>query len=504
MSPPILSCTTRLITALTVLVLVNRASAAPPDASTLAQKIDEVIEARLATAKVPPAPQAGDAEFLRRIWLDLAGTVPPYARSLAFLQNSDARKREALIDELLASESFANYLGLQWGYRVYPPDADVQNVEGRRDMALGFAEDFRAGLSWDEMIQKLLTASGRGKGQGLDNRGHRFYERFRTPDQQVDGVGRLFLGLSVQCAQCHNHPFDPAIKRDDYWGLAGFFFKFNAQNLQEDPKQQKPKELPTTARMVAVKWLGGEPLELAVEAPRRPLLAEWLASRRNPYFARAFVNRVWMQMFGRGLLPHPNDVKSGEVTHPELLQLLTDAFTDSDFDVRFLFRAIALSQAYQRLGQTRETSARAVDLYVSMPVRPLTALQLSEVLQDIGARRKPGIPDRVFQQAELMREIPYDPDALSTRVHFGLSGMLLMLNSDKLNITERDVERLIQPKDSPAANVERLFVTLLTRLPTPQEKERWVEHISQAGTPRAGYADVAWILTNSTEFLTNR
>ena len=338
------------------------------DAAGLAKIIDEEIALRLRQEKLPASARCDDSEFIRRIYLDLNGVIPSVDQVKAFLANTEPGKREKLIDELLADPRFAKQLAEIWTRQIV--SAEIENRLLPTDNLRKWLEDaFNKNKPWSKIAAELVTASG-----AMDsNAATMFYITNSGPDKVTGQVSRLFLGVQLQCAQCHNHPFTDW-KQEQYWGVAAFFMKVKqvgspkqfakdgsmisisenapapAANVAKALKKKKDGVPPPEGiKYVPAKFLTGEQPKMDKNGPARPVLAKWLTSANNPFFARAMVNRMWAQYFGRGIVNPIDDMHDDNpATHPELLMALAEQFKRHDFDIKFLARAMVVSEAYQR------------------------------------------------------------------------------------------------------------------------------------------------------------
>ncbi|HET6573854.1 MAG TPA: DUF1549 and DUF1553 domain-containing protein [Fimbriiglobus sp.] len=496
----------------------KRATPNPSPAAAVAQMIDEHIDRKLAEAKVPAGPAASDDEFLRRAYLDLTGVIPTAAKTRAFLDSTDPQKRAKLIDELLASETYGKHQADLWVPKLFPRDSANRFVL-REPLAKWFADQFNADTRWDKLVYDLVTASG----TVADNPAVTYYLANRSVDKLTDTVTQHFLGVQLQCAQCHNHPFN-AWKQTEYWGMAAFFSKVQPQNPRNpnrggDAMQVGVRELPVKSRLrnffpdsakdVPPKFLGGPEPKLASREPYRPELAEWMTGPRNPYFARAMVNRTWGQLFGRGFVNPIEDMGEGAIaSHPELLDALTREFVKSGFDVKHLTRCICASQAYQRTSKPSGSEADPA-LFARMAVKVMTPEQLFDSLG-----RVTGF-DRQMERARA--RAPKRPNAPTPRdqfVQFYLAGaeqahpteyeggipQALKLMNSRIVGNPAAVRSIAPPGTKPAEAFEAIYLAALSRRPTGEEVTRLKEYAAKAGTPNEAYGDILWVVLNSSEF----
>jgi hypothetical protein len=487
------------------------------DASALARQIDRAILERLVADKVTPAPLADDAEFLRRAYLDITGVIPPADKVVAFLDSKQTDKRARLIDELLASPAYGRHMADVWQELLMAQQDLLTQGLQLQPLADWFARDFNANTPWDQQVTELLTSTGTQEQSGANT----FYLGHRSPDRVTDTVCRTLLGIQLQCAQCHDHPYT-GWKRTEYWGMAAFFAKVDDGAPKKLSKGPTPriveastvlkKRLPDSALVLPPKFLEGAAPKLDSTKPYRPVLARWLTSADNPYFARAMVNRLWAQFLGRGLV-HPVDnlMKDNPPSHPELFEALTQQFIRSGFDVKYLVRAICNTQAYQRASAPPGRSAESDVLFASMAIKPLTPHQLYDSLAAVlgpstdpikGQGKKyqgprPG-PRTAFVDFFRPGE-GADPNEYPA----GIPQALRLMNAGWTAKTSAFVTRTVK-SGPPARNIEMLFLATLSRRPTAAETERLEKYLrANPRNPTKAYADMLWALLNSSEFALN-
>jgi len=520
------------LTSLAALILLggNLAWAAKPaapvpstklDAKKLANLIDQQVLQRLQEEKVAPSPLADDAEFLRRICLDLTGTIPSAERTAAFLNDTDPARRAKLIDELLASSDYGKHQADLWQAMLMPRSSDVRFVQ-REPLVKWLEGSFNENKPWNKMVNEMLTATGTQENNGAVT----FFLTNNTVDKVNDQVARLFLGVQLQCAQCHNHPFTDW-KQTDYWHMAAFFMKTqidrakNPKNstglpgVQEINTIKRGKNvLPESAKILSPKFLQGEEPAVSSSKPLRPVLADWLTTANNPYFSKAMSNRTWAQLFGRGLVNPIDDLHEGNpASHPELMTELAKQFAASDFDLKYLIRAICNSQTYQRTSKPSGNNADASPaLYSRMAVKVLSPEQLFDSLTVIlgtqskggagrnagaAARNGPTTPRQAFV-AFFMLDEP-DPNEYQA----GIPQVLRLMNSQMTN-SSTTLGKIIKDAKTPAEVIDQLYLTVLSRRPTAGEKETMLAHVKKQSDPKTGYADILWAMLNTSEFALNR
>jgi hypothetical protein len=504
------------------------------DPAPLVAGIDREWRRALDRAGVEPAAEADDAEFLRRATLDLTGRVPSWQRARAFLDDRDPDKRRKLVDELLAGPEYGRHAAAVWRDLLAPPD---DSAKPRPDtLSPWLAEQFNRNRGWDAIVRDLLTAEGPvqrtpqlgfvlAHADGLHPR----------PELLADATARLFLGVSLQCAQCHDHPF-ARWKQADFWGLAAFFSHVrpdspkggpNLAIIEGEPLPQAGREPPRGAallvpgekgpaagKVVRARFPGGAELGEDVAEPFRPRLADWLTARDNPYFARNAVNRLWARLFGRGLV-EPLDGLGGDNSpaNPALLDLLAREFADSGYDLKHLIRGLCLSRAYQRTSRAGGDAGEE-GLFARMAVKPLRPEvlfdSLAATLHGGPADKKagpktPGVKNRDPLEGReafvrLFRARGGNDDGAA---HPGTPQVLHLLNGPLLNDGGALVGRLADGDADRERAVETLFLAAYARRPTPGEVELVGRYLDKQPSARAGYAGVLWALLNSSEFLLN-
>jgi hypothetical protein len=509
------------LVAVLLTMLAHPAAVAGPklDAVELARQIDQAIQARLDAEKVKPSPQADDAEFLRRLYLDLHGVVPTPDRVTAFLDSRDPAKRARLIDELLASPRYGQHLADIWLFYLYPP-AGIGRYSP--EALTKWLEDAFNKKPWNKQVYELLTASG----STAENPAATYLVKGRelfSPAELTDLASQYFLGVRLNCAQCHNHPF-ASWKKTDYWGMAAFFSQmeqpFRGQaNIKDNPRADLKKQPDYEKLKAAVPtFLGGEKPKVSADILYRPMLADWVTSPSNPYFARALANRMWGHFFGRGLVNPVDDMHDGNPpSHPELLQLLTEQFVANGFDHKFLCRAICNSQVYQRTskplpGAERETrnAESETELFSRMPIKVLSPEQLYDSLlvvtgapaQTGGGARSGGT--RLSPRAEFLSFFRSDGEPEPTSYERGIPQLLRLMNSPQFLTKGRGEVAGLPSTAKPAAQaVEELYLRVLSRRPTRQEADLMSAYLKKAGTGQQAYGEIFWTLLNSSEFSLN-
>lgn len=348
------------------------------EAAALTKLINQEIAKRLKTENVKSAGLCSDEEFIRRIHLDIVGVIPTAEKVTAFLNDKAPDRRAKLVDELLANSRFGNYLAETWAIHMIPRESN-NRVLNQKPLEAWLADHFNKNTPLDKVVYELVTVTGE-----IDkNPAGTYYVANPTVDKITDNVTRMFLGVQLQCAQCHNHPFTDW-KQTEYWAMAAFFMKTRVNGTPQQAAKKgvvlavsetskapnKKGALPESAKFVPAKFLQGEQPTITT-TEMRPTLGKWMTATDNRFFARAMVNRFWYQMMGRGLVNPVDDMHDDNAaSHPELLATLTEQFKLNGFDVKYLVRAICTSEAYQRSSATKDDFGSIdMDLYSRREVR---------------------------------------------------------------------------------------------------------------------------------------
>lgn len=503
-------------TLLLLLILCRHASAANPDASASAALIDRHVDARLTSERIQSAAPAADAEFLRRIHLDLHGRVPTLEQTTRFLSDPNPDKRTRLVDLLLADPRYGEHLADIWqAYLISPLADDPQRLAARLRPHL--AAQFNT-KTWDVIASDLLTATGKLE----ENPAVAYLFEGRLPravPDLTDLTTRYFLGVRLNCAQCHDHP-TVSWKQQDFWGMAAFFTQVQTPKRTKQIYEKGILD-DTTLTLATLKdantidgfiprpptFLGGREMPRG-SASNRAAFAQWLTARDNPFFARAMVNRTWWRLFGRGLVTPVDDMhEANGPSHPGLLDALARHFIDSGYDLKSLHRAIVLSNAYQRTSRTTAADDKQLALFGRMSMKVLSAPQLYDSLDTIfGApTRTTGIDTRLGPRVEFTQFFgdSADPDPIAYRR--GIPHLLRQMNSPQFAGRNLDalVAKLTTPNRPPADVATDLFLTILSRPPTPDEQSRFKSYVDRTGSAQDAARELAWVLIMTSEFSLN-
>jgi hypothetical protein len=485
--------------------------------------IDELVLAKLRTMRMNPSPVCSDEEFLRRVNLDIVGRLPTRDEYDVFMADGDPNKRAAKIDELLQRKEFAELWAMKWSELLM-----VKVIPNRVEYKPMFlysqwiTRQIADGAPLDEMVRKLLSASGGSFVSPAVN----FYQIEETTQKTAENVAQIFLGTRLQCAQCHNHPFD-RWTMDDYYSFTAFFAQIGRKTGEDyretiifDARGGEATHL-VDGRAMKPKFLGDIEPDTAGK-DRRAVLAEWLTAPENSYFAVNVANRVWAHFMGIGVVEPVDDVRvSNPPSNPELHAKLGAKLIDYKYDLRQLVRDICNSRAYQRSSEPNESNAGDRRNFASARVRRIPAEALLDCICEVtGAQEKfPGLPlgARAVQIADggtstyFLTTFGRAPRntvcACEATSEPTLSQALHLLNGsaahDKI-AQGKVIETLLEAGKTPTEVVEEIYVRCLSRKPTEAEAARLAELYAGAEKPVAELQDLFWAVLNSREFLFNR
>lgn len=516
-------------------VAAGRASATTPDAAQqLADKIDALVDAQLAKDKIQPAPIADDAEFLRRASLDLCGRIPPGSEVRDFIGDTSPTKRRQAIDRMLDSPTYIVNATNRWREAMLP-EADSDDVL-KRVAVPTFESWLRSRIAenrdYAEIVREILTLPVQGgpmmEGFNQPNAStpEAFYRAKQAkPENLGAATSRLFLGVRLECAQCHDHPFDKW-KRDQFWSYAAFFSEFQqpaagpvTETIKAVLKQDNHTlKIPDTEQVVSAAFLEGEAPNWSDKQAAREKLANWITSAENPWFARAAANRVWAQMFGIGIVDPVDDLGTNNPpSHPEVLDELAKAFVEHKHDLRFLTRAIALSKTYQRTSRRTDPSQDAPRTFARMPVRAMSPEQIFDSLSQATGRFTFFDPEQPLNfsndpaRQEFLETFTNDSESTVERQSTILQALTLMNGAFVSSATDiaasQSLTAVIQaPFLNTPERIESLFYAALSRPPRTEELDRFRAYVDEGGPEkdsRKALADVFWALLNSNEFALN-
>lgn len=497
---------------------MDDATAEAPSATRIAGQIDALLRQSWESEGVTPAEPASDAEFLRRAYLDLVGTIPPAGVVREFLASKETDKRQAVIDRLLESPQHATHLANTWRRILLPDGFPAERSDDAAGMQQWLRDRFATNVRYDRIVGDFLTATGSAEtGPVL------YYQALELkPEKLAASTARSFLGIQIQCAQCHDHPFDEW-KQTDFWEYAAYFAQVDGQqamggaDFQLQDNSFGEVTLPEQDEPISPSFPGSGESTDEESGSRRLQLSIWLSSGSNPYLATATANRVWSLLFGRGIVEPVDDISQlNEPSHPELLKLLANFFIESGYDLKQLFRAVALTEAYQL--SSAAGAATPNDSFATMAIKNLTAEQIFDSL----VQCLQGNPQ--FAQAGLATNSLLNPVRreflikMAAETHrpldygAGLQQTLHMMNSPGLAEILGDTENgllvaLAAPFLTDEDRLETVFISALGRMPSDSERSLFSEHLADPGNDKESrnlaLSDMTWALINGAEFRLN-
>ncbi|MDE0470195.1 MAG: DUF1549 domain-containing protein [Candidatus Poribacteria bacterium] len=490
--------------------------------------IDEFVLAKLKKLNIRPSALTTDDTFMRRVYLDTIGRLPTSDEVKAFFANTDPDKRSKLIDTLLDTPEWVNLRTLKLAdmLRIHPRQLG-NGAFGERGATL-FHEWVREAVAqnrpYDAVVQELITARGSTYQHGPTN----YYRIEQQPAGRAETTAQVFLGIRLSCARCHKHPFDQWTT-DDYWNFAAFTGKvgvrggelYNEQVIYYDPTGRVINQSVQGNRgeVALPTFLGGESLDADYQGDVLQVLADWMTSSTNPYFATATVNRIWSHYFSRGIVDPVDDMRATTPPSVEgLLEALAEDFVRSGFDTKHVIRRILNSRTYQLSAEPNETNELDDRFFSRFYPRPMMAQVLLDVLNDVtGTEEKYGRYPLGTRSVEL--PLPVSSRFLSLYGRSGreflgdldpkleptLTQALHMINSSyvnkKLKSSGGSLSRLIQAKFGNQELINELYLSTLSRFPTDTELQTAEAYIAESPKRRAGCEDLLWALISSRAFL---
>jgi hypothetical protein len=503
-----------LVLAVFLAVGLRGAGGAPPvlDAQALSARIDELIGVRLAKEKVPTAPLADDAEFFRRLSLDLNGRIPSLPQLMDFLDDTRQDKRRLWIDEMLDGPDnaplYIRHFTTTWRRQILAQTpAQGENVVVPLEDWL--RKQVKVNLPYDQLIRGLLTdADAMGFYLANENK----------PEDLASRTSRLLLGVKLECAQCHDDRGGGAWLRTQFWEYAAFFAGLRGDQGMEGvlvaPREQKvgPARIQVggSNSWVEARFPDGGKPDWRRQVTPRQALAEWIARRDNPWFARAAVNRLWHYFFGIGLID-PVDglgMVDNPPSHPELLDELTGQFIAHNFDLKYMIRAITGSQTYQR--SSRQTHPRQAEpgLFARATSRALTPEQLYDSLVLATGNRAEPVQGPERGPSRAMFLAPFDdPNSQPIDFQASIQQALMMMNgklTEEATSPEKSatVAAVTESNRPMARRIEELYLVTLSRKPRTEETRRLLDYAMNRESKQT-LRDILWSLLNSTEFVLN-
>lgn len=505
-------------------------SGADDEVSRVAGEVDRLIAAAWEANQITPAPRSGDAEFLRRIYLDLCGRIPPAAEVRDFVADKSSDKRQKAVDRLLGTATYIVHSTNLWRAAMIPEaDADQQI----RFFLPGFEAWLRSRIAenrnYAEIVEEVLTLpvtqTELQQFQQPDSPTPFAFYRAKEakPENMAAATARIFLGIRLECAQCHDHFFDKW-KQDEFWSYAAFFGSLPGSEMMMTDVQEAGDGpapvamIPGTDRTVTAAFLDGSQPEWTADTESRAVLANWVTSPDNPYFAKAAVNRIWANHFGLGLVEPVDDFSGNNPpSHPEVLDLLAEEFVRHNFDVKFIIRVITATQAYHLTSRQTDESQQTPRMFSRMVVKALTPEQIFDSIAQATGYQQPFNPEEPLnfnndtRRQEFIETFANSSEATTEKQSTILQALSLMNGQFVAEATDLSESRTLSavveaPFLSTEQKVDALFLATLSRPPGEDEQGTFIAHVEAAEGDQdqlRAYSDIFWALLNSSEFLMN-
>lgn len=511
-------------------------------ADELAALIDKHLAKDWEARGIVPAEPADDAEFCRRAYLDVIGRAPKASEARAFLEGADPAKRVKLVEKLLTMPAHANYFAAVTRNQWLPQTAtNFQLTQFGIQFEQWLQRRYRDNTPADEVVRKILTVKVTVnaqnpmfrfvQGDGSDPESFQLAGFYSANEGKPDAVGsavsRLFLGMKLECAQCHDHPFAPYTK-EQFWQFAAFFAELNPltgsrPNFVGPIRPQSDRNtigIPATDKKATATFFDGTAPDWSPDKTPREELAGWLTTAKNPYFSPNMANRVWAHFFGIGIVdPVDEPGENNPASHPELLADLGKAFAEGGFDNRMLIRAITRTKAYGLTSKMTHPGQADPRRFAKMNLKGLTPAQLFDSLVSATGFREPA---NFRNQANFGFAQPGNPRSQflvrfagterSTETNTTILQALMLMNGqfigDQTDLARSEVLAAIadMPGWDTKQRVSNLFLTAFSRNPTPDELDKFASYVDRGGAKgdkKQALADVFWVLLNSPEFLFN-
>ncbi|MCI0700003.1 MAG: DUF1553 domain-containing protein [Planctomycetia bacterium] len=490
--------------------------------------VDTHTFAKLKQMSITPSELCEDHEFVRRAYLDCIGRMPTTDESKTFLASKDPKKREKLIDALVEMPEFADFWALKWADVLRSSRKTIQ-VKGSYGMQAWLRGHFLRNTPMDKVVQEIITANG----NTYSNPPANYYRIAKDPTSLAETTAQLFLGVRMQCAKCHNHPFE-RWSQDDYYGMAAWFARVKtkpAPVVGTRPPGPPAAEVvfllrdgeviqPRTGKQMKPRFIGVGDADVKPGEDRRAVLATWITSPENPFFSKSVVNRVWFHLMGRGIVDPVDDFRdSNPSCNDELLDALAKDFAKNKFDMKLLVKTIMKSRTYQLSAQPNDFNRDDNKYFSHTVTKLLTAEQLLDAICDFTAlpekfaglplgTRAIQLPDgevnhpflKAFGQParELACECERESDG-------NLAQALQLINGPTVNEKVRNpnnrLGKLLAAKMTNEQILTELYFAALGRAPFDDEKQIALDHVNKREDKRKAWEDVVWALINTREFL---
>ena len=484
--------------------------------------VDQHVWNRLQELGIQPSAPVDDSTFMRRVYLDTIGTLPTAAEARAFLTNTAGDKRSKLIDELLQRPEYAEFWAMKWTDLLRADKLKV-TPQGTVGLTRWLRQQFRENRPYNEFVREIITAQGPVQNEGPVA----FFKSVDSPEVAARSVSQLFLGVRIECAQCHHHPSE-RWGQDDYAGFVGFFTGVATKKLPDGTdsivaRAGTDQKHPRTGKLVPARALGAPDADFANVTDRRQVLAQWMTSDDNPYVAAAISNRIWAHYFGRGLVEPIDDLRvTNPATNEPLMSALVAHLREVKYDLKAFTATLLNSQTYQLQSDTNDSNADDRQNFSHYPSKPMAAEVLLDAISQatgvpekfngwpLGVRaihvwdnRMPSYFFRIFGRPVRATVCECERSTLPS-----IAQALHLINSPEVHakLTHRhgSARQLADSEKSPETAMDELFLSTLARFPTAEERQLLKAAFEGEGSSRRqAIEDILWSLMNTKEFLYN-
>ena len=484
--------------------------------------IDEFVHAKLRKLRMLPSAVCSDEIYIRRVYLDVIGSLPTEQELRDFVADKAPDKRAKLVSSLLNRKEFVEIWVMKWAELLQIRSSNQFSYKSALLYFTWLQEQIAENVPINEIVKKLLSSSG-----GTFKKPETNYYQVETDRLKVaENVAQVFMGIRLQCAQCHNHPFD-RWTMDDYYGWAAFFNRIGRKRA-EDPREtivydsgSGDTRHPVNNQVMTPKFLGGEAPEIKASTGRRAAVAEWLTSPKNPYFSKNLANITWAHFFGQGIVEPVDDVRiSNPASNPELLKALAGKLIEYKYDFRKLVFDICTSTTYQLATQPNDSNAADLNNFAKGPIRRIRAEVLLDCLAQVTETKNKfrGLPTgaRAVQIADGRTSTYFlTTFGRATRdtvcscevvMEPNLSQALHLLNGENTHAKVKAgnvVGKMLEAKKAPVEIIEDLYLRCFSRKPTEEEKKQLLATVDPEEDKKTALEDVFWALLNSKEFIFN-
>lgn len=484
--------------------------------------IDRLVLEKIFALGLNTSANCSDSDFLRRAYLDTIGLLPTTEEVRTFLTDTTPEKRTRLVETLLERPEYVDFWTLKWG-DILKSSRRILSDKGMYALNHWIREGVTQNKPWNQFARELLLAQGSTFDQGPAN----YYKAATSPNELAEMTSQVFLGVRIQCAKCHNHPYE-RWTQNQYYQMSAFFARIGRKRGERGEESQifvaRNGEVthPKTHKVMLATALDAKALPSEFTGDRREALAEWITSDQNPFFAKEIANRLWRHFMGRGIVEPVDDMR---VTNPPsneaLLDHLAKDFVRHGYDLKYLMRSIMLTQAYQRSAIPTKKNAQDVKYYSHNNFKRLSAEQLMEAITSAT-----GVPEK-FAGYPVGTRATQLPDTTAPSYFLELFGrparniacecersddpnlgqILHLMNNAGINgriaSKEGRISKAFTAKQTPEQIVEDVYLASLSRFPSSEERQHAVNTITKAKTPQNAAEDLLWVLINSKEFVFN-